>query len=213
MTSCLPAIMTLFAASALVVSAAPRVALVRVKEIYSELPATTALQERIKQERQEIMKDPRAEDLRRVLSELQELQTKLSDKNNPLDEEAGRKIARTYEIKRQEAQTMQREFETFRSEREKEINRGMVAGMREALNRITDTARKVAGERGYDLVFDSSGNTNTGVPFILHHKQSPDLTEDVKVALKDGAAAAEAPAPASTAQPAAADAKSVKPNR
>jgi Skp family chaperone for outer membrane proteins len=198
--------MTVFAASALVLSAAPRVALVRVKEIYSELPTTAALQERIKQERQEIMKDPRAEDLRRVLSELQELQAKLSDKNNPLDEEAGRKIARTYEIKRQEAQTMQREFESFRSEREKEINRRMVAGMRELLNRITDTSRKVAGERGYDLVFDSSGNTNTGVPFILYQKQSPDLTEDVKAALKDAAAAAQAPAPA-------ADAKPVNPNR
>ena len=157
------------------------------------------------------MKDPRAEDLRRVLSELQELQAKLSDKNNPLDEEAGRKVARTYEIKRQEAQTMQREFESFRSEREKDINRRMVTGMRESLDRITETARKLARERGYDLVFDGSGHTNTGVPFILHHKQSPDLTEDVKAALKDAAAAAQ-PAPPAT-QPAAAGTQPANPNR
>lgn len=211
MTSLLPAILIGFTASTLMVSAAPRVALVRVKEIYSGLPATAELQERVKQERQEIMKDPRAEDLRRVLSELQELQAKLSDKSNPLDEDAGRKVARIYEIKRQEAQTMQREFETFRSERETDINRRMVAGMRDSLNRITETARKLARERGYDLVFDGSGHTNTGVPFILHHKQSPDLTEDVKAAMKDAAATAQPP-PA-PAQPAATGTQPAKPNR
>ena len=40
-----------------------------------------------------------------------------------LDETDTRKLARNYELKRQEAQTLQKEFENFRTEQEKEINR------------------------------------------------------------------------------------------
>ncbi len=169
-------------------AAAPRIAVVRVTEIYAELPATVELKQRIKAERDAIMKDERAEQLRRMISELLSLQARLSDKANPLDDETARKLARTYEIKRQEAQTLQREFGNFHGEQEKAINRKMVADMRESLKLIADTSRRVAKEQGYDLTFDGSGNTNTGMPFIIYQKAAPDLTATVKAALMDGAA-------------------------
>ncbi len=50
-----------------------------------------------------------------------------------------------------------------------------------------ETARAVGKEQGYDLVFDSSGNTNTGLPFILCSSGSVDLTDDVIAALQDSA--------------------------
>ena len=179
--------------SVLAAEAAPRFALVRVKDIYTELPATSALQAQIKKERDEIMKDQRAEQLRKIIGELQTLQAQLSDKSNPLDDATNRKLARTYEIKRQEAQTLQQEFESFKAEQEKAINRKMVAGMRTTLNRIVQVSHRIAKERGYDSVFDSSGNTNTGVPFVLFSKNAPDLTPDIQAALKDSEAAAPRP--------------------
>ena len=91
---------------------------------------------------------------------------------------------------------MQREFENFRTERTKEINREMVAEMRESLNRISGTAARLAREQGYDAVFDSSGDTNTGLPLLLYVKDAPDLTNDVIAALGDEAAAAKARPPA-----------------
>ncbi len=185
----LKSISLILLASALTATAAPQVALVRVKDIYVALPSTTALQQEIKKEREEIMKDERAEQLRKILTELQTLQTQLSDKNNPLDEATGKKLARTYEIKRQEAQTLQQEFESFKAEKEKTINKKMVAGMRASLDQIVKISNKIAKEKGLDLVFDSSGNTNTGVPFILYTKQAPDLTAHVQAALKDSEAA------------------------
>lgn len=194
----LQAIAMTLAATALTASAAPRFALIRVKDIYAGLPSTAALQQEIKNERDLIMKDQRAEELRKIIAELQSLQTRLSDKNNPLDEATSRKLARSYEIKRQEAQTLQKEFESFRTEQEKQINRKMVTGMRASLDKIMETSRKVAKEKGYDLVFDSSGNTNTGVAFVLYQKTSPDLTGDVKAALQDAAPAPAAAAPATT---------------
>jgi Skp family chaperone for outer membrane proteins len=190
----LQAIALTLAATAFTASAAPRIALIRVKDIYTDLPSTAAMQQEIKGERDQIMKDQRAEDLRRTISELQSLQARLSDKNNPLDEATGRKLARSYEIKRQEAQTLQKEFENFRAEQEKQLNRKMVAAMRASLDKITETSRKIAKEQGYDVVFDGSGNTNTGVPFVLYQKTSPDLTDAVKAALQDAAATAAPPA-------------------
>ncbi len=175
-------------ATAISVNAAPRFALVRVRDIYVALPSTTRMQQEIKKERDEIMKDERAEQLRKIITELQTLQGQLSDKTNPLDEATNRKLARTYEIKRQEAQTLQQEFENFKTENEKTINKKMVAGMRASLERIVKTSNKVAKEKGFDTVFDSSGNTNTGIPFVLYSKKATDLTEDVQAALKDSEA-------------------------
>lgn len=184
------AIPLLLITTALAASAAPRLALVRVKDIYSALPSTTALQEQVKKERDAIMKDERAEQLRKIISELQTLQGQLSDKSKPLDEATSKTLARSYEIKRQEALTLQQEFEGFQTEQEKGINKKMVTAMRESLDRIARISAQIAKERGYDTVFDSSGNTNTGVPFILFSKNAPDITTDIEAALKDDEAAA-----------------------
>ena len=160
----LKAISITLLATALTAGAAPRFAVVRVKDIYTALPSTIAIQQQIKTETAAIMKDKRAEQLRKIITELQTLQTQLSDKSAQIDEATSRKLARAYEIKRQEAQTLQQEFENFKAEQEKAINAKMVGGMRASLNRIAEASQKVAKERGYESVFDSSGSTNTGVP-------------------------------------------------
>lgn len=201
-----PAILISLLAATLTAAAAPRFAVVRVTDIYTALPSTVAIQQQVKNEQAAIMKDQRAEQLRKIIGELQTLQTQLSDKNTPLDEATNRKLARTYEIKRQEAQTLQQEFEEFKAEQQKLINHKMVASMRASLDRITAVSQKISKERGYDAVFDSSGNTNTGVPFVLFNKDAPDLTADIQAALKDG----EPPAPATKPAPPAT--KAVKRN-
>jgi Skp family chaperone for outer membrane proteins len=184
----LKAISTILLATALSANATPRFALVRVKEIYSAMPSTAALQEQVKNEHEAIMKDQRAEQLRKIIGELQALQAQLADKNKTVDEATNRKLAQAYEIKRQEAQTLQQDFESFKTEQEKLINQKMVASMRDTLNRIVIASGKLARERGFDSVFDSTGSTNTGVPFVLFSKDAPDLTADVEAALKDSAA-------------------------
>lgn len=187
-------------ATALSANASPRFALVRVKEIYSALPATVALQAEVKKEQEAIMKSQRAEQLRKIIGELQALQKELSDKAKSEGEDI-RKVAQAFEIKRQEAQTLQQDFESYKSEQEKIINQKMVVRMRESLNRIVSLAKKLAEERGFEVVFDSSGSTNTGIPFVLYSKEAPDLTADVESALKDAAATASSPLPKPEAPP------------
>lgn len=173
------ALLTILSGTLWAQGAAPRIAVVRVTDIYSGLESTAMLQERVRREHDGILRDQRAVELRRIIGELRELEAALSDKSNPPDEALDRSLRRAYEIKRQEAQTLQREFDIFSEERKKDINRAMIAEMRKSLDQIVEAARDKARERGYDLLIDSSGHTNTGVPFILHQKRATDLTEEV----------------------------------
>jgi Skp family chaperone for outer membrane proteins len=159
--------------------AAPPLALVDVKFIYNELPSTTLLQKEISARKDALLLDRRAEELRKVISEMQAIESQLQDKTAGLTEDAKRELARSYESKRQIAKTMQQEFERFRAEQVKIINKEMVTAMRAALNRISDTAANLGRDRGFQAVLDRSGETNTGVPFVLYAKNPIDLTADV----------------------------------
>jgi Skp family chaperone for outer membrane proteins len=189
----LAVLLLMLAATLPVRGGAPQIAVVRVMDIYTKLASTAELGRKYQSERDGIMSDPRAEILRTAINglegEIEEIGKRLRDKSRPLDEESARKLFRTYEIKRQEAGTLQHDFENFRSEREKDINRRMIAAMRESLDRIMDVAGRTARVNGCALVIDSTGNTNTGVPFILYQKNARDLTDAVKTALGEDAAA------------------------
>ena len=185
----LAAIILAFVSTAAFAVAAPRFALVRVTDIYKDLPATKQLQEEVQAKRDAVLRDERADALRKILEELQSLQTEIRNNKTELDAEGSRKVARNYEMKRREAQTLQEEFENYRAEKTKEINREMVVAMRASLDQIVAISRKLAKEQGYDGIFDSSGSSNTGVPLILYSKNTKDLTKDVIAALQDASAA------------------------
>lgn len=180
-------------------AAPPKIALVRVRDIYRQLPSTKTEQAAIEALRAEILKDRRAEELRKLIAELQALQAELQRLNEAAGPDTTRRdaLVREYEIKRSSVQSLQQDFETFRSDKTLEINRKMVEGMRASLDRINAAAQKLAAEKGYDWVLDSSGNTNTGLPFVLYAKDAKDLTDELTSSLSAAtASAATAPAPA-----------------
>ncbi len=166
-------------ALATALSAAPKFAMVRVTDIYRSLPSTAALQKNIQQQRNAVLQDVRAEQLRTIIAELQSLQTTLQAKRAELDTEPVRKLVRDYEIKRQKAERLRQEFGDYRANEEKRINKEMVTSMRKSLDRIAEASQQIAKEREIDAVFDPSGNTNTGIPFVLYHGDALDLTNEV----------------------------------
>lgn len=177
--------LSLAAAFATAASAAPKFATVRIADVYRGLASTRALNESLDLERRAIIDDERAIHLRKILEELRQLNEELQKKRAAPVDDTTRKLAQAFELKRQEAQTLQQEFQIFEAGKKKEINGKMVAGMRASLAKITATAQRLAGEQGYDCAFDVSGNSNSSVPVILYSKTAKDLTEDVVAALKD----------------------------
>lgn len=161
------------------VSAAPKFCVVRVTDIYRILPSTASMQEDIQAQRDNIIKDVRAERLRAILTEMEALESQLRANKDDLESELGKKLVRSYEIKRQETETLRQEFEEFRAEEEMRINKELVAATRKSLNRITAAARQIAVERNLDGVMDTSGDTNTGLPFVLFAGGAEDVTDAV----------------------------------
>lgn len=160
----------------------PRVALLRVADVFRQLEATSKSGELLKAKREEINKDPRLATSNAMFSEL-ELRRNQLKSTAKIDPEARKKLEREYAIKTREANALRADFESFHAEKNREINAEMVAGMKQRLALIRETAEKIAAEEGFDWILDSSGNTNTGVPLVLYAKNANDLTDRVVAAL------------------------------
>ncbi|MFD0892711.1 OmpH family outer membrane protein [Luteolibacter ambystomatis] len=191
-------IATLIALTTLGAAAAPpKVALVRITDLYRDLPSTKTEISGFDAQREDIMKDRRAEELRKLVEELKSLQADIQKEGSASD--PGRqKLLKDYETKVAAMKSLQQEFENFKNERTLEINREMVKTMRASFERITKEARAVAEKKGFDWLIDSSGNTNTGLPVVLYSKNAPDLTAEVLAALNTsttGTPSSEAAAP------------------
>jgi Skp family chaperone for outer membrane proteins len=157
----------------------PRVAVLRVHDVFRQLEATIRANEILKAKREEISKDQRLAAHSRMISDLDLRRKQLAAANSKLDAAARRKLEREYAIKSREANSLRADFESFHAERTREINAEMVAGMKERLLLIRETAEKIGRDEGFDWILDSSGNTNTGVPLLLYAKKANDITDRV----------------------------------
>lgn len=161
-----------------VASAAPKIAVVRVGDIYRELDQTKKLNAEIQTKRQALLADARLEAYRAAFKELEQLQAgliKVADHDRATRE----RLMQNFNLKRQEALTLKREYESFQLEQTKEIDKEMVTRMEAILADIREKAAAVGKKNGFDWVMDISGKTNSGLPFVLYSKQSEDITTDV----------------------------------
>ncbi|MCW1883502.1 OmpH family outer membrane protein [Luteolibacter flavescens] len=178
---------------------APRVAVVKVHEVLMNLDSTLLANEQTNARKAEINRDSRLATYNELYADLQLRRKALEESAGKIDPEARKRLMREYTVKLQEAKSVWDDFESFRSERMREIDGEMVAGMKQRLAQIREAANKLAKEEGYDWVLDTSGNSNTGVPLILYAKNQNDLTDRVLAIL-----ASEPPAPTPAPNPPAA---------
>ena len=186
--------------------AGTRIGGVRIDDIFNRLKATRELEAKVTMERLEINKDARLEAYREAITELEVLQKKIIETSRAGGPDPGplQRLQLQFMVKRGEALTLQREFEEFRARRTTEINRIYVETAEKLLAEIHRKARGIAEQEGYDLVFDTGGNTNTSMPFILHAANPADLTDKVMAAFElvpDPAAASPATAVTESPEP------------
>jgi Skp family chaperone for outer membrane proteins len=177
---------------------APRVAVIRVSEVFNKLESTVRATAETNAKKAEIERDSRMVTYKELYADLTLRRTALEENPSKIDAETRKRLAREYAIKLQEAKSLMEDFESFRAERVREIDTEAVAGMKQRLAVIQSTAEQFAKEEGYDWVLDASGSTNTGVPLLLYAKKSNDLTGRVLAALGP-AEPTPPPAPAPTA--------------
>jgi outer membrane protein len=141
----------------------------RTKEAETKMSETRAMLKRELDERNERRK------------ELQDSIEKLNDEIKKPELSKERAIAKTKERddKIGEWQSMMRELQAYQQEKEKQLADQTLR----IRNGIVDEIRKVVDDKvksaGYDLVFDTSGNSINNVPVVLYAKEAWDFTKDI----------------------------------
>jgi len=159
--------------------APPKVAVVRVADIFRQLEETARENRDLQAKRDAIQRDGRLASYNEMYADLEYRRKQLAGSAGGMDGATRSRLEREFAIKRREAKLLLEAFESYRAERTREINAEMVEGMKLRLAKIQEAAGKIAAEEGFDWVFDASGNTNSGVPLLLYAKSSNDLTDRV----------------------------------
>ena len=150
--------------------------------------------------------DDRAESYKKALDEINNLNKQLesaalsADKKGQTAKERDDKIANI--------KNMEREISDFRQTRERQLQEQLMRVREGIVKEITDVVMEKVKANNLDLVFDKSGMSINGVPFLLYAPENVDFTNDIIGVLnKPG----RAPSSTAKANPSASPARAAKP--
>jgi outer membrane protein len=150
--------------------------------------------------------DDRAESYKKALDEINNLNKQLesaalsADKKSQTAKERDDKIANI--------KNMEREISDFRQTRERQLQEQLMRVREGIVKEITDVVMEKVKANRFDLVFDKSGMSINGVPFLLYAPENVDFTNDIIGVLnKPG----RAPSSTAKANPSASPARAAKP--
>jgi len=150
--------------------------------------------------------DDRAESYKKALDEINNLNKQLesaalsADKKGQTAKERDDKIANI--------KNMEREISDFRQTRERQLQEQLLRVREGIVKEITDVVMEKVKANRFDLVFDKSGMSINGVPFLLYAPDNVDFTNDIIAVLnKPG----RAPSSTAKANPSASPARAAKP--
>jgi outer membrane protein len=150
--------------------------------------------------------DDRAESYKKALDEINNLNKQLespalsADKKTQTAKERDDKIANI--------KNMEREISDFRQTRERQLQEQLMRVREGIVKEITDIVMEKVKASNLDLVFDKSGMSINGVPFMLYSHDNIDFTNDIIAVLNKPGRAASSTA---KANPSATPAKAAKP--
>jgi outer membrane protein len=150
--------------------------------------------------------DDRAEAYKKALDEINNLNKQLespalsADKKTQTAKERDDKIANI--------KNMEREISDFRQTRERQLQEQLMRVREGIVKEITDVVMEKVKANHFDMVFDKSGMSINGVPFLLYAPDNVDFTNDIIAVLNRPGRA-----PSSTAKtnPSATPARAAKP--
>src|SRR5213595_2240460 len=150
--------------------------------------------------------DDRAESYKKALDEINNLNKQLespalsADKKTQTAKERDDKIANI--------KNMEREISDFRQTRERQLQEQLMRVREGIVKEITDVVMEKVKAGNMDLVFDKSGMSINGVPFLLFSHDNIDFTNDIIAVLNKPGRAASSTA---RANPSSTPARAAKP--
>ncbi len=167
---------------------AVKIGVVDMKRIFAEYGKTKEAEQEINDRKAQAKKelDERTAKYKELLEKYQSLRTQVQDEAlSPDLRETKRKEAQ--EIG-QQAKSLERQIQEFRTRRERQLQEQVVRMRKTILEEIRELVEEVSKTRNFDMVFDKSGVSLNGVPFLLHSRDAVDFSEDIIGRLNDSAA-------------------------
>src|SRR5438309_9018185 len=145
--------------------------------------------------------DDRAEAYKKSLDEINNLNKQLESSAMSADKKT--QIAKERDDKIANIKIMEREISEFRQTREQQLQQQLMRVREGIVKEITDVVMEKVKANNLDLVFDRSGMSINGVPFLLYSHDNIDFTNDIITVLnKPGRAASSTAKATSSATPA-----------
>src|SRR5437899_6124583 len=121
--------------------------------------------------------DDRAEAYKKSLDEINNLNKQLE--SSALSADKKTQIAKERDDKIANIKNMEREISDFRQTRERQLQEQLMRVREGIVKEITDVVMEKVKANNLDLVFDRSGMSINGVPFLLYAPDSVDFTSEI----------------------------------
>lgn len=154
-----------------------KVATVSMERLFNEYHQTEKIQRETNIERARIQRENnnRLADIREIDARLSQIRDLLKDKELPEKQRADlREESRNLS---QDGRSKENERTEFLKRRNTALSAKVSKQMRGVLKKIQNTVSEAAKKGNYDFIFDSSGNSSLGIPFVLHARDTTDLTD------------------------------------
>lgn len=154
-----------------------KIATVSMERLFNEYEQTEKVQREINIERARIQRENnnKLASIREIDSKLQKIREELN--SDELGEKQRADLIDESRALSQDGRSKEKERTEYLERRNRTLAQNMRKQMRGILVKIQRAVSEMAKEGNYDFIFDSSGNGNQGIPFVLHARDTTDLTE------------------------------------
>lgn len=163
-----------------------KIATVSMERLFNEYHQTGKVQREINIERARIQRDnnERLGKIREIDAQLQKIREEL--KSEDIGEKEKQDFFAESNGLAQDGKSKERERKEFLSRRNRALSDKMRKQMRGILVKIQRSVSERAKEGNYDFIFDVSANSNQGIPFVLHARETTNLTNSLLAEINEG---------------------------
>ena len=156
-----------------------KIGVVDMKRIFAEYGKTKESESEINERKAQAKKelDERTAKYKELLERYQDLRSQVND--DALTPELREEKLKEAQEVGQQAKSLERQIQEFRTRRERQLQEQVVRMRKLILEEIRELVEDVSKTRSFDMVFDKSGVSLNGVPFLLHSRDAVDFSEDI----------------------------------
>jgi outer membrane protein len=156
-----------------------KIGIVDMKRVFQDYYKTKEAEKKVNEDKSKAKKDldQRSAEMNKLVGQWEAAQRIVQDKlvNPELKQQKQQEAQKLAS----EIKALEREIDEFRRRREQQLQEQVMRMRKGLLEDITQHVKEKSKLDNYDLVFDKSGVSPSGVPFLLHSKDAVEFSNEV----------------------------------